>query len=958
MRTIYVIALSLLVSCVVSAQSLVPNAGFETGAGDQPEGWSWRLGEGGQGEFAWTDQMAHAGLRSFRVKWLGASGYTALDSSAVAVTAGKTYRVAAWIYPVKPVRRGVYFMVTQHKPGSEAEELPNTFGATTATFVPKVWQQITVKLTVREGIDHVRLHCIQAFMPSELYWDDFTVTEAGAEPQPRYEPPTKEDVPPLTPELEATVAQRPRATAQVEKRGERPRLIVDGQPTPFAWYVSAFGGPGFFTNTHIGDFAKVGVHVYLVPLVLGNGLYGAKGPWLGQDQYDFGVVDEILWRVLRVDPQGYVIFYMCCDPYPAWGAENPDHVTQDQNGQKAIVWMHPKRWGNDPQTGERFAPSLVSHKMRDDVAATLKRLVAHVEGSVPGRAVIGYHVAGSNDGQWFQWVSMNPADLHLGDYCPGAQAAFRDWLSHRYHTSPDGPIVWSEEPFQKAWNNPHVTTMDAQVPGADKLWADRVFVDPKTEQDVADYQRFYSEGVAENIMAFAGLLKRESKRLIICGTYYEDITCNSPNHIALGRFLNDSAIDYLAGPAAYAIRMAGYQGAVRNVFGSTVLHGKMYLTEQDWRSWHSSPNQPEQNFSWGRAETGDIHNAMVRRECGMMLAFGLGTWWYDMGGGWFADAQMMAGIGEAVRAFKTELRDTDAPQADLAVFVSEESDSYVRMRYGGHLRYPGILQQIEELNTAGVPYRLYLQSDLGKMKLPEHKAYLFLNPYVITPEQRQAIEGLKRDGKVLAFVHAPGIIGSDDVAQTASEITGMKLAALEEGRGRIPAAASPASGPAIGPAAGPDTPAADGLRRIRPLLLAGLEDEIIMSPAPQANALQVVDPQAATLATYENSSAVGCAARDLGTWKSVFIGSPGISAGFAHNLVAWAGGWTAAPPGDAVYASQHFLTIHALFPGHKVLHLKQASRVTDLTNGQVIAPRTQTVEVDMERGQTRWFRLD
>ncbi len=965
MKLTHSAATLLLVGSLAYAQALVPNAGFEAGT-DKPEGWSWRTGEGGLGEFEWTARRAHTGQKAFRIKRAGASGYTALDSEAVPVTPGKTVRVSAWIYPIKPVRRGVYFMVTQHKPGTDAEDLPNTFGVTTAAFVPQVWQQVSVKLTIREGIDRIRLHCIQAFLPSELYWDDFTVSEAGAEPQPRYEPPTPEVVPPLTPGLQAQIAKRPRATARVERRGERPRLLVDGKPTPFAWYVSAFGGPGFFSNTQIGDFARAGVHVYLVPLVLGNGLYGAKGPWLGKDQYDFSVVDDLLWRVLRVDPQGYVIFYMCSDPYPAWGAENPDHVTQDQNGQKAIVWMHPKRWGNDPKEGERFAPSLVSHKLRADVSATLKLLVKHVESSVPGRAVIGYHVAGFNDGQWFQWASLNPADLHLADYCPGAEAAFREWLSHRYHTSPEGPIVWSEEPFRKAWNDPNVTTMDARIPGADKLWADRVFVDPATERQVADYQRFYSEGVAENVMALARVLKSETRRPIICGTYYEDITCNSPNHIALGRFLNDTAIDYLAGPAAYGIRMAGYQGAVRSVFASTELHGKMYLTEQDWRSWHSVPNQPEQNFSWGRAETADIHNAMVRRECGMMLAFGLGTWWYDMSGGWFRDDQIMAGIGEAVRAFNMELRDNDAPQADLAVFVSEESDSTIRMRYGGQYRHVGIVQQIEELNTAGVPYRLYLQSDLGQMKLPNHKAYLFLNPYVITPEQRQAIEALKRDGKLLAFVHAPGIIGSDDPAKTAAAITGLKLTALAGGTPAGGAEGGQARGGAQG--SGPNSgvvrasspqpaPGAGSKPALHPLL-AGMEDEVIMSPAPQANALQVVDPQAVTLATYESSTAVGCAARDFGKWKSVFIGSPGISAGFARNLAQWAGCWVAAAPGDAVYASQHFLTIHALFPGHKVLRLKQPAKVTDLTTGRVVAARTQTVEVDMERGQTRWFRLE
>ncbi|MHB8995743.1 MAG: carbohydrate binding domain-containing protein [Armatimonadota bacterium] len=927
-----VLAIMLLIS-IVSAQPLVPNAGFETGTGDKPDSWSWRADEGATGSFEWATAPVHGGQRSFRVARHGAGGFTALDSSYIPVEVGKTYRVSAWIFPQKPVRRGVYFMITQHTADSDADQLPNTFGTTTERFVARDWQQISVGVTIRDNITRIRIHCIQAMLPTDLYWDDFTVEEARPGAKPRYEAPVKETLPDLAP-AQAIVAKRPRAQVRMEMVGARPRLFVDGKQTPFAWYVSAFGGPGFFSNTQIGDFAKAGVHVYLAPLILGNGLYGTKGPWLGKDQYDFSVVDDILWRVLRVDPQANVIFYMCCDPYPAWGAENSDHVTQDQNGLPAIVDMHTKRWGGQPAAGERFGPSLVSHKLRDDVAVTLRKLVAHVETSQAGKAVIGYHVAGFNDGQWFQWARLNPADLHLADYCPGAQEAFRDWLSHRYHTSPDGPIVLSEEAFQKAWNDPKVTSMTARVPGEDKLWADKVFVDPKTEQDVADYQRFYSEGVAENIMYLAGVLKKESKRRVLCGTYYEDITCNSANHIALGRFLNSPEIDYLAGPAAYGIRMAGYQGAVRNVFGSTCLHGKQYLTEQDWRSWHSVPNEnPQNNFSWGRAETADIHNAMVRRECGMMLAFGLGTWWYDMSGGWFRDDQIMSAIAESVRAFKQELADKDSPRGDLAVFVSEESDSYIRMRYGGPYRYQGIVQQIEELNTAGVPYRLYLQSDLGKIRLPEHKAYLFLNPYLITPVQQKAIESLKRDGKLLAFVHSPGMIGGDDAARTASEITGIELKPLAQAAEvrELPKSSHP--------------------------LTIGMDDSAIMVAAAPVGALAVTDAKATALTLYQDKPQVGCAARDFGKWKSVFIGSPGVSGDFLNNMAQWSGCWVAAPVGDAVYGSQHFLTIHALFPGHKTLRLPQRSKVTDLTSGKVIAESAQTVEVDMERGQTRWFRL-
>jgi len=97
--------------------------------------------------------------------------------------------------------------------------------------------------------------------------------------------------------------------------------------------------------------------------------------------------------------------------------------------------------------------------------------------------------------------------------------------------------------------------------------------------------------------------------------------------------------------------------------------------------------------------------------------------------------------------------------------------------------------------------------------------------------------------------------------------------------------------------------------------------------------------------------------RDLGTWRSVFIGVPGLTDGFVHNLAEVAGCWCVAAAGDAVYASDRFLTVHAIFPGTKVLRLLRPARVTDLTTGQVLAERADRLEVAMGRGETRWFAL-
>ncbi|MEA3401458.1 MAG: beta-galactosidase [Armatimonadota bacterium] len=905
------------------ARRQVPNWSFEAGE-EAPDAWTWRAAEGSDGEFEWLDDVSRDGDHSFRVAKIGAVGFTVLLSDFVEVEAGETYRVSARVWPFHNVRRGVYLMISQHTADSGDQQLPNTFGTVHLPLEAKRWQEVTAKVEVREGNSRIRVHCLQAFRASDVAWDAVTVVPAGeeTEPEPRYEEPVPEELPPLEPAM-ARVAQRPRAAVEVTREHRRPRLFLDGTPTPWAWYVGPFHTPD---DAHVADFRDAGVRVYLASLVLGRDVYGERGPWRGPDQFDFSEVDERLQRILRVDPEGYIIFYLACDAYREWGAENPDHVTQDQDGLPAIVDMHPKRWGGDPPEGrERYGPSLVSQKLREETADALRRLVAHVESSEAGKAVIGYHVAGYNDGQWFQWAQLAGDEVHLADYSPAAVASFRDWLRRRY----DGDLA----ALRAAWNQPQVTFESAEPPGFERYWTEPSgLLDPARDGDIADWTRFYSEGPAETVMFLADVLKEATPRPIICGTYYEDITCNSSNHIALGRFLAGDAIDWFAGPAAYLIRMPGYQSAVRSVFGSVLHHGRTYLTEQDWRSWLSVPRTAAQNFAWGRAKTAPAHNAMVRRECGMALAFGTGTWWYDMSGGWFADDGIMRGIAEAIDAFQRDLSIEGMPGADMAVIVSEDSNHWVAPKDGGPFRYEGVKAQVEELNVGGVPYRVYLQSDLPT--IPDHRLYIFANPYRISEAERAAIERLKSHGRTLVFMHAPGAVTDGDAAEAVSRITGIEVEAL------------------------PDRPdlnarVIDGAHPLVTDLPAG----IALPGTIREPAFAVTDAEATPLATYVGSEAVAAALREFDGWRSVYVCPPHLTADFANRLARLAGCWVAAEPGNAVYANEHFITVHAIFGGPETLTLARPSRVTDLTTGEVIAERTERIELELTRGETRWFAL-
>jgi hypothetical protein len=91
--------------------------------------------------------------------------------------------------------------------------------------------------------------------------------------------------------------------------------------------------------------------------------------------------------------------------------------------------------------------------------------------------------------------------------------------------------------------------------------------------------------------------------------------------------------------------------------------------------------------------------------------------------------------------------------------------------------------------------------------------------------------------------------------------------------------------------------------------------------------------------------------------KSVFYGGVAIDEFLFNALEKEEHAWVATPPGNAVYGNQHFLTIHALSPGEKKIQLLMPSKVTDLADGKVLSSNTQTLNVEMKLGETRWFYL-
>jgi hypothetical protein len=365
-----------------------------------------------------------------------------------------------------------------------------------------------------------------------------------------------------------------------------------------------------------------------------------------------------------------------------------------------------------------------------------------------------------------------------------------------------------------------------------------------------------------------------------------------------------------------------------------LLHSTFGLSEEDFRSWKSHPSTPESNYHVARVETAAESNAMIRRDNGRALAYGQGNWWYDMSGGWFNDPSIMEAVQESVDAYKLDLKDDNFPRADVAVFTDEASIDYINPQSAPNIRYAALGNQVVEMNSSGVPFHLYLQSDISNPKLPDYKMYVFLDAYHLTADDWNAIQKLRRNGKTICFIHAPGVesqklLGVKNAAAAIEKITGITVADNGEARsGLEPDAKSTFKG----------------------------GDLISYANIPLPT-FTVDDAKAQVVADYVFNHKPAVAMRDFGSWKSVYFGGVGIDAFFFNALARQAGAWVAAPAGNAVYANQHFLTIHAMYPGEKTVQLLQPSKVTDLADGKVLSSKTQTLNLNMQRGETRWFYL-
>ncbi|MDO8588088.1 MAG: beta-galactosidase [Armatimonadota bacterium] len=691
-------------------------------------------------------------------------------------------------------------------------------------------------------------------------------------------------------------------TAKYEIRSGAPALIINGQAhTTMNYWVDYPETPGL-----IGNCRDNGLHIYFLNV--------GDTPWKEDGTFDFSEVDAKCAAVLAQDPDAYIIFGVALDNQinrglQAWVDAHPNELVRDSNGSDSFP-----DYGGRPSK----APSMASKKWLAMAEDLLRGLIRRARATRYGERVIGYHPANGVTFEWQQWASVASPPVFV-DYSEPARRAFIDWLRREYA---------DVAALNASWKTALASFDEIAIPSKEDRCRTDVFtfLDPEKSGREIDFRRYYSELVADDIVRLARVVKEETNGKSICGVFYGYVThvlgpyrYQLVGHSALRKVLESPDIDYMLSPSDYGDRQVGGASGFMSVTDSVKLHGKVWIDQADLRTHHSTQT--------GKSETLADSKANMIKHFANALVSGCSEQLYDFSLGWTSgDTRLMRLAGKLreieQRTFGVS-RSLEPGQHSIAVIVDEQSTYYTGMASWIHLET--VVTQYAALARTGAGFDTYLLDDLQRM--PEYKCYLFLNTFRITKEQQEFIDNrLKKDGKTLIFVYAPGITDGDSLRPgRISEITGINMEVLDR---EIPLRMK------IGAIAGIT-------RYLKPGDAYGYANKYGPVAIPKEGEVLGVletEPDKPGLVMKQNPE-----------WTCVFSVTPSLPAGLLRGIAEYAGVRVTNPTdGDITFVGDRLIAVHTLMGGRRKLRCGAgAKKVEELVTGKSYVVKDGVFEVDL-----------
>lgn len=717
--------------------------------------------------------------------------------------------------------------------------------------------------------------------------------------EPRPEPVRRDRVPPKPPE-KALIPIPPDAP-QVVVRDGVPTLVRKGRVYPPIFF---FGNPAdekraqnVLDEVRMAAESGVHLHSYFVDFEV--------DPEAVDDAA--AVAAYMLAQSVKADPESQVVF--------------------------RIAFQAPRGWENRYQearyrdaAGDLAEPSVCDDEFWGVARAALERFIQKLRLLDLKDHILGLHL---ERGEWFF------PEGHGYDTSKAAQKKFRDWARTRYGND--------EVTLRASWFDGAVRFDTLQIPPFDPEGPDgeKFIRSSRKQRRYVDYHLFLSDATVGRIGDLAYAAKAASEGNFLIGVSYGytfEWSHPDSGHLSLGKLLRTPEIDFIAGPPSYRTREPGGSAAFPAPIDSFALNGKLYISEEDYKTSLSTGHEPD-DFN-PRLKTPQALDSVHWRGAGAGLAHGSGVAWMDLWGNGWLKTHSVWERAKQVREALIDRMGSPLGDPEVAVFIDERALAYLVDSHA----FAVLVQNVREsILRAGVSAGFYLLSDLAhREKFPESKLYLFLNAWDVRPELRAAIKSrLQRNNKVLFWLYSAGLFDAGrESLERAREVTGIALK---------PQPFHSKSGTTI-------------LNRRHPLSEAFPDRNVVGGTKLEPSYFAI--PEGATvLGEYTQTGLPSFVVKEFTEgpadthWTSVFLGEPQVNPALIRALAQMAGAHVWNFHEDVVHVSPPFCTVHCAGAGTRTLTLPTKYSAYNLQTNEWATVDTANLKFTAVDGSTHSFLI-
>ncbi|MEA3364210.1 MAG: hypothetical protein U9Q79_01100, partial [Candidatus Hydrogenedentes bacterium] len=422
-------------------------------------------------------------------------------------------------------------------------------------------------------------------------------------------------------------------------------------------------------------------------------------------------------------------------------------------------------------------------------------------------------------------------------------------------------------------------------------------------------------------------------------------TTNCRGHSALNELLN-SEVDGFVSPAEYQDFGLEESGGVLGAVHSVTQHGKKWFLVDD--TLDRTATEPKGNNGTEAIEQRQNHLFAVA------LTQGMGLFWRVPVGKPDVLSESTWNSLKTLKSLYSPTREAEpiegtkpfgAIEDRLLTVVISETGRFHQLCDGALNKH--LLQTLPaNALRAGVPMQTCLLSDLLAGNVTTTPIYLFINAFIITPENRELLHTILREtGGTAIWVYAPGYCNGE--ANAAANIAATVQMDVKFFETPVPSGSVVSLGGAWIPAG------------------AEFGDGSKWSPS-----FYIEDEEVNVIATYAESEKASVAIAFLGdeenedgkSWTSVYCAEPVLPVGLLREILRILEMFQHvrnAPPesDDFYYFGRNSLAIHAKTGGEHIIDLGGIYNVQDLLDAAVGWPKKRHLTVPIEAGQTRILKI-